>query len=729
MILHSICVCFICNKYTKKTTACAHVETKCTKTTIAYKAKQRRLQKIVMASCKQILFILLAIFVVSLNSSGSDECIYLTNSTSLVYHLCGEGRSLLQPGIHLCLLVNVSYDLNMVHSSFCLVSGINNITIQSASAGVQANITCSQPTGLGFYNSSGLQIENVDIHQCGGTMPSIAKLYPSNDRAFYFPKGQSITLLFSHSENVTLINVSINHFYGYGVVCINLYKSLSIVSVNISTTMICTVKPGIDTNCGGTGLLFYFSNYTTKGQIIANISNVAFQDNHNRDTRSHLSYPKAINTFASCTTVLFSEGNYHVSVLFEGCFWRGCYGSLYNVAVIARDAPVGKTNVTFDNAFFFENDVMHSNISVIGCSVESRHKRSKNCIEFKEKWYFLSIKNSSFHFSSFSVLKMYTGSEHLFFNVTVDSNVEAYVAVALLNIRCRRINFRYRSSVMFAKVVKNEEDQQKNLLLEMKSLQVGIYHFAIDSKVRVDDFGKLIFVNVGNVTIYGNNNLQYISGSVILACNSNIYLRGNISFENNRAINGGAIRLDQSSHLILLEPTNATFISNTAFSYGGAIYSYSDKNWPLLSSLCAIQVDSNKTNASDINIKLNFLDNTAGLAGNSMYVSPLYDCQQLKSPLNTNVLYSAISHFDHSKNITNEIVSVAVTTQLCSTNGVDKVEKSYNFYPGQTLTIGLRTVDLNNILSYAQVLTTLTKKIRDKSFEYDIDISNQVNPK
>ena len=215
-----------------------------------------------MASCKQILFILLAIFVVSLNSSGSDECIYLTNSTSLVYHLCGEGRSLLQPGIHLCLLVNVSYDLNMVHSSFCLVSGINNITIQSASAGVQANITCSQPTGLGFYNSSGLQIENVDIHQCGGTMPSIAKLYPSNDRAFYFPKGQSITLLFSHSENVTLFIVSINHFYGYGVVCINPYKSLSIVSVNISTTMICTVKPGSDTNCGGTG--YSYTSRTTQ---------------------------------------------------------------------------------------------------------------------------------------------------------------------------------------------------------------------------------------------------------------------------------------------------------------------------------------------------------------------------------------------------------------------------------------------------------------------------------
>uniref|UniRef100_A0A1X7U929 Uncharacterized protein n=1 Tax=Amphimedon queenslandica TaxID=400682 RepID=A0A1X7U929_AMPQE len=267
-------------------------------------------------------------------------------------------------------------------------------------------------------------------------------------------------------------------------------------------------------------------------------------------------------------------------------------------------------------------------------------------------------------------------------------------------------------------------------MLEIKSFHVGDRQSKIAApKIRVDNIGKLIFVNVGNVTIYGSNIMEYISGSVILACNSDIYLHGKIWFANNKATNGGAIRLYQSSHLFLLEPTNATFINNKAFSYGGAIYSYVDRNLPLSDSLCAIQIDSNKTNVSDINIKLNFINNTAGLAGNSMYVSPSYDCQQLKSPLNTSALYNAISHFDHSNGISNEIVSVAVTTQLCSINGVDKVETSYSFYPGQTLTIGLRTTDLNNVSSYAQVLTTLTKKFKYNGLEYDMDTSNQVNPK
>ena len=686
-----------------------------------------------MACCKQILYkLLLTIILVSLNSSGNDECVYLTNSASLTYHLCGKGRSLLQTGTHLCLLANVSYDLNMANSSFCLVSGVSNITIQSALADVPATITCSEPTGLGFYNSSGLRIENVNIHQCGGTMPSIAWLYPSNDDSFYFPKGQSSTLLFSHSANVLLCNVSINHFYGYGIVYINHFKSLSIISVKIFTSVYCTVKTGIDTNCtGGTGLLLYFSNYTTNEPVMANISHIDLQGNDNIDTNRPLSsssYPKAINSFASCTAVLFSEGNYQVSVLFEKTTWNGCYHSLYNVAIMARDAPIGKTNVAFKNVTFTENKLINSKVGVIGCSVASRYKRNENGI--KEKWSFLSIEDSLFHFHGDSISKQLddTSNDHLFFQVIVGSNVEAYVSIALLNIYCKRSHFGYRSVIIFAEVTENGKNQQKNLLLELKSFTVGTTSWKLPPK-RIDNIGKMVFVNIGNVTISGNNIMKHITGSVILACNSDIYLYGDILFENNRATNGGAIRLDQSSHLFLLEPTNAMFIGNTAFSYGGAIYSYVERSLPLSNSLCAIQVYSNKTNASDINIKLHFINNTAGLAGNSMYVSPSYDCQQLKSPFNTSVLYNAITHFISSNRTTNEIASVAVKTQLCSINGVDKVKTSYNFYPGQTLTIGLRTVDLNNVSSYAQVLTTLTRKLKISYLKYDMDISNELNPK
>ena len=669
--------------------------------------------------------ILLAIIV---NALANDDCIYLANPSSLLHHLCGEGRHHLQAGTRLCLLGNVTYDLNGTSSSFCLVSNVNNITIQSASNDVPATITCSQPAGIGFYNVSGLSIENVNIDQCGGLMPSISWLYPSHNNLFYFPKGQSVTMLFSHSTDITLHSVSICSFYGYGLVVINPYKDLLLNSTTIFNSRNCTTMP--QKNCGGTGLVLYFSNYTSNEPALIDIFNASIISNTNSDSKSPLSpltYPQAINSIASCTSVLFSKGDYQALVSFKNSTWEGCFGSLYNIAIIARDAPIGETHVSFESTDISQNRFEFSKIGVIGCVVTSHEKNSETA-EHKKKWSFVMINNSVFHFHDAAIGRQLINNK-IFFQVVVESKVKAYVAVALLNIYCRRSHYGYHSAIVLAKVIKNGTHCWKNLLIELKSFTTGLIDWELPLR-RVDNYGKLVFVNVANVTIHGNNVFKQITGSVIAAYNSAVYLFGNILFENNHGTSGGAIKLGQDSQLFLLEQTNAIFNSNTAISYGGAIYSYADRSLLLINPLCAIQIVSNKTNVSDINIKLNFINNTAGLAGKAMYVSPSYNCQQLTSPLNTSVLYSAVVHI-HDNDTTNQIVSVPVKTQLCSISGEDDIKTSYNFYPGQTLTVGLRSVDLNNVSSYAEVFTTLTQqsKYSHKSLIYDIDVSNQLNAK
>ena len=670
--------------------------------------------------------ILLAIIV---NALANDECIYLANPSSLLHHLCGEGRHHLQAGTRLCLLGNVTYDLNGTNSSFCLVSNVNNITIQSASNDVPATITCSQPAGIGFYNVSGLSIENINIDQCGGLMPSLSWLYPSHNNSFYFPKGQSVTMLFSHSTGITLHSVSICSFYGYGLVVINPYKDLSLNSTTIFNSRNCTTMP--QKNCGGTGLVLYFSNYTSNEPALINIFNASIISNQNFDSKSPLSsltYPQAINSIASCTSVLFSKGEYQALVSFKNSTWAGCFGSLYNIAIIARDAPIGETHVSFESTDIIQNGFESSKISVvIGCVVTSHEKNSETA-EHKKKWSFVMINNSVFHFHDAAIdRQLQINNNKIFFQVVVESKVKAYVAVALLNIYCQRSHYGYHSAIILAKVIKNGTHCWKNLLIELKSFTTGLMNWKLPLRM-VDNNGKLVFVNVANVTIHGNNVFKQITGSVIAAYNSAVYLFGNILFENNHATSGGAIKLGQDSQLFLLEQTNATFNSNTAISYGGAIYSYADRSLPLINPLCAIQIVSNKTNISDINIKLNFFNNTARLAGKAMYVSPSYKCQQLTSPFNTSVLYNAIIHI-LDNNTMNQIVSVPVRTQLCSINGGNNIKTSYNFYPGQTLTIGLRTVDLNNTSSYAQVSITLTRQLHNINHKYYINIFNQLNAK
>ena len=199
--------------------------------------------------------------------------------------------------------------------------------------------------------------------------------------------------------------------------------------------------------------------------------------------------------------------------------------------------------------------------------------------------------------------------------------------------------------------------------------------------------GKIVFVNAASVYINGKNNIfKNITGSVIKAYNSDIHLNGTMVFYNNKASHGAAIRLDSLSHLYIHESTNAFFINNSATFYGGTIYSHMNRNLPNRNPLCAIQVVSK--NILQLKTKMTFRQNSAILAGNSIYVSPLYKCQQLYlKEVNSSDLYSKL----------------AVNTHHCSINGSNN-DVQIKVCPGKTITIGLRAFDLNGIPTYAQIL-------------------------
>ena len=206
--------------------------------------------------------------------------------------------------------------------------------------------------------------------------------------------------------------------------------------------------------------------------------------------------------------------------------------------------------------------------------------------------------------------------------------------------------------------------------------------------------GKIVFVNAASVYINGKNNIfKNITGSVIQAYNSDIHLNGTMVFYNNKASHGAAIRLDSLSHLYIHESTNAFFINNSATFYGGAIYSHMNRNLPNRNPLCAIQVVSK--NILQLKTKMTFKQSSAILAGNSIYVSPLYKCQQLYlKGVNSSDLYSKLFYFKgEDTNHNGEISSVAVSTHHCSINGSTN-DVQIKVCPGKTITIGLRALIL-----------------------------------
>ena len=150
-----------------------------------------------------------------------------------------------------------------------------------------------------------------------------------------------------------------------------------------------------------------------------------------------------------------------------------------------------------------------------------------------------------------------------------------------------------------------------------------------------------------------------------------------------------------------------------------------DRNLPNRNPLCAIQVVSQ--NFSELKVKMIFKQNSAKLAGNSIYVSPLYECQQLYlKGVNSSELYNKLFCFKgEDTNHNGEISSVAVSTHHCSINGSIN-DTQIKVYPGKTITIGLRAFDLNGIPTYAQMFARLTKvgkwwrKHKHYSRTYDI---------
>ena len=112
------------------------------------------------------------LLVCSLQESISKTFL-LSGPKDLENLLCGPPSHYLLPGTQLHLSPDVNHTLSS--SSFCLVSNTFNITLCSAS-NVSAIITCKQQNdisvGFGFYNVTGLVIDNINITQCGGPMPS-----------------------------------------------------------------------------------------------------------------------------------------------------------------------------------------------------------------------------------------------------------------------------------------------------------------------------------------------------------------------------------------------------------------------------------------------------------------------------------------------------------------------------------------------------------------------------
>ena len=210
-------------------------------------------------------------------------------------------------------------------------------------------------------------------------------------------------------------------------------------------------------------------------------------------------------------------------------------------------------------------------------------------------------------------------------------------------------------------------------------------------------------------------------GSAILASSATLYFYNSLTFTYNRGYRGSALSLVSGSRVVIGTGANVTFQDNHAQLYGGVLHhTFPVEGVVGMNQYCVFQYENNSiTDASLWDADIWFINNTAGVSGQSLYISSSDSCQLNADgrpftetstyhfiPNNPQQLTSPIRHLDFSGHVTvDEDGSFHTSAML-----------------GQEIDLNVTAVDLWNqsVNGFAAVhLACVTEEDGVKSTTYD----------
>ena len=118
-------------------------------------------------------------------------------------------------------------------------------------------------------------------------------------------------------------------------------------------------------------------------------------------------------------------------------------------------------------------------------------------------------------------------------------------------------------------------------------------------------------------------------GSTILASSTSLYFHDTVSFIGNRGVRGGALSLFGRSRVVVGKGARITFQENHGEQYGGAVY----ETFPVqgvvgMDQYCMFEYEDREIiNASLWDADIWFINNTAGVSGQTLFISSSDSCQ------------------------------------------------------------------------------------------------------
>ncbi len=197
---------------------------------------------------------------------------------------------------------------------------------------------------------------------------------------------------------------------------------------------------------------------------------------------------------------------------------------------------------------------------------------------------------------------------------------------------------------------------------------------------------------------------KYNNVTAISLVNSNLCFKGVILFKENKAINGGALNLCDSSIIYMKPPTHVQFVKNSASVSGGAIYVEQrrlDTDPP-----CFYQPLVSPTwDISEIkeNFQFEYVDNRATIAGDALYGGAVSYCYMIcvvdryknssgvfDRHINSSLLFRDL-HNISSQNGSSIVSSDPFDVIFCGINRTSS-NKTVYIYPGERFSLLVSTV-------------------------------------
>ena len=686
---------------------------------------------LIMAVMSRILIIMSVLITLQCTISESTQEIFIYNQNlRQLYENSPNQLHITSNTTIFFVLVQSSLQSNIVFRE------VANLSLQFAFS----NLYCTDRNGFVFINITGLKIVGMTLTNCGmkisQSLIQEALTLQTNSNYQLF-EGLKAAVFAVNVHNLRIEVSSINGSHGYGFLGINVlgnstFHYVDIVGSNALAALDvrCTqldISFSERAECQGGNALFLFddlpycppslSSYTltlNQTYIVDGVNPLVLHD-------SNLG---AGFSAAGGLTIAEGQSHYVLKLNLLSSLFIGNRGVRSGNILIQLPSNVSSSSVTIRDCLSFDAIANFPVYIIVGSLdlTDAAVRSSSECRiineEINKRLEVLNIENSNFTFNvgggiSILIVRSYlplylTGVRPVFIISIINCTIRGNLALGPITGAA--------SGLAVAEVAYGERQSteinivgtifEKNLHVKPAIGNNTVHTYVATN--RIQSIGKATF---RDCAFNGNNY------SAILADNSFVFFEGTNSFVNNTSPFGGAFFLSSSAMILLKPNAQLIFTNNFASEKGGAIFvDVSD-----LTSIidCNVEVfDPDFLQLSELNVAMEFTNNSAAVAGDVYYGGILDQCnvqspsEFLRTNFKGNFTFNFVADFS-GQNSSRSLVSTDGTKVcLCDDKYDQKIctrqTNYFSYYPGERFEIFVVIQDQNNNPVPSVVITTHT---------------------